>query len=262
MVLLFSRDLKEACKLIEGTFHVEEKEDTILRLLPDQFGYGSIHYQLATPDTWQDVPTLKGLRGLNAEVQVRTAAQHIWAAASHVLQYKHEEDIPVPIRRSIVRAAAMLEIVDLEFERVLDARSGYLVESGSFSDSELLNSDSIRLLLDSVLPDKNRKPPEPYSEILEELRLIEITDIGQLREILERHLDALNSKEAEQVRRCENDFQEGNPLTGTSEERYRKGVYFSHAGLTRNVLELEYGKKFKDLLGELRRVRSITDSSE
>jgi ppGpp synthetase/RelA/SpoT-type nucleotidyltranferase len=41
-----------------------------------------------------------GLGGLRAEVQVRTTAQHIWAAASHKLQYKHEESDAVNGSRS------------------------------------------------------------------------------------------------------------------------------------------------------------------
>lgn len=61
------------------------------------------------------------MSGLKAEVQVRTVTQHVWAAASHVLQYKQEASVPLPVRRSIYRVSALLETVDLEFERVLSS---------------------------------------------------------------------------------------------------------------------------------------------
>jgi ppGpp synthetase/RelA/SpoT-type nucleotidyltranferase len=60
------------------------------------------------------------------ELQLRTLAQHIWAVASHKLQYKREASVPVPIRRSINRVSALLEMVDLEFDRVLLEREQYV----------------------------------------------------------------------------------------------------------------------------------------
>ena len=78
------------------------------------------------PDDWLNVPTFREFKGLRAELQIRTLAQQLWAAASHKLQYKRESSVPYPIRRSIHRVAALLETVDLELERVLSERDPHL----------------------------------------------------------------------------------------------------------------------------------------
>lgn len=100
------------------------------------------------------VPSLNTLGGLAAEIQVRTMAQHIWAASSHVLQHKNESNVPLPVSRSIHRVSALLETVDFELERVLIDRERYSAEI-NLSSEEPLNVDSLRKLLDSLLP-----PPE------------------------------------------------------------------------------------------------------
>lgn len=119
LILLFKRDLPAVQDLISESFSVVSHEDTSARLSETQFGYQSVHYVIKLPGDWLRVPTLADFTGLRAEIQVRTLAQHIRAAASHKLQYKSESNVPAPIRRSIYRVSAILETVDLEFERVL-----------------------------------------------------------------------------------------------------------------------------------------------
>ena len=101
--------------------------------------YQSLHYIIRIPKHWLKVSTFADLGELKAEIQLRTLAQHIWAATSHKLQYKHEDSVPPPIRRSIYRVSALLETVDLEFERVLAERGTYIEESakGTVQDEPL-----------------------------------------------------------------------------------------------------------------------------
>jgi GTP pyrophosphokinase len=58
----------------------------------------------------------KPFDGLKAEIQVRTIGQHAWAAISHALQYKREQDAPVNVQRRLARLAGLLELVDDESE--------------------------------------------------------------------------------------------------------------------------------------------------
>lgn len=83
IVLLFRRDQEKVCDIIREYFEVVGVEDTINRLSADQFGYGSVHFQIRLKAEWLVLPTLSELRGLQTEIQVRTASQHIWAEASH-----------------------------------------------------------------------------------------------------------------------------------------------------------------------------------
>ena len=131
IILLFRRDIVTVSKLLAETFEVLSTEDTATRLSEAQFGYQSLHHIIRVPKSWLSVPTFFDLGELKTEIQLRTLAQHIWAAASHKLQYKHEESVPPPIRRSIHRVSALLETVDLEFERVLTDRGTYIAEASS-----------------------------------------------------------------------------------------------------------------------------------
>jgi putative GTP pyrophosphokinase len=99
-----------------NTFDIIKQENTTRKLREDQFGYSSMHYVVRFPKDWLVVPAMALFGEMKAEIQVRTIAQHLWADASHILQYKNEENIPEPIKRSIHRVSAILETVDLEFE--------------------------------------------------------------------------------------------------------------------------------------------------
>ena len=240
IIFLFKRDLDKIYETIEQNFEILQKEDTQQRLGTDQFGYGSMHYVLAPPENWLNVPTLRRLHGLRAEVQVRTASQHIWASASHMLQYKRESDVPITFRRSINRAAALLETVDLEFERVLNERKRYLEQIKNVEEKETLNVDSLRSLLDKILPKKNKKVDEPYAELLEDLCQLNITTVKALEDIIKRNWDVATKKEANKVSSNIERLENGKKITGTSIPRVLTGVYFSHVGLVRIALSNEF----------------------
>jgi putative GTP pyrophosphokinase len=241
IILLFKHDLDKACEIIERNFEILQKEDALQRLGPDKFGYGSIHYELLLDEKWLSVPSLRRLRGLQAEVQVRTASQHIWATVSHLLQYKQESDVPVPIRRSINRAAAILEIVDLEFERLLNERENYLSQIESIDENETLNTDTLRHLLDKVLPEKNKLGNEDYAELLKDLRLFKVTTVRGLKDIITRNWDSMIKEEEKQ---CSLN------LDIVETERQIKGVYFNHMGLVREALRSEFGTDFDNYMHE------------
>src|SRR5262249_41621118 len=115
IILQFRRDVAKIIELLAKNFKIVEQYDTAERLKADQFGYSSIHFVVELQDSWLAVPTMSAFGGTRAEIQVRTTAQHIWAAASHTLQYKNEASVPPGIRRAIHRVSALLETVDLEF---------------------------------------------------------------------------------------------------------------------------------------------------
>jgi hypothetical protein len=58
-----------------------------------------------------------------AEVQVRTALQHAWAAIDHKLQYKQPQSrgLPANLQRDLFRLSALLELADKEFSALREA---------------------------------------------------------------------------------------------------------------------------------------------
>lgn len=236
LILLYRRDVEKVCQLISKNFTVVRQYDTQERLKEDQFGYSSVHFVVELLENWLAVPTLAVLGNLRAEIQVRTLAQHIWAEASQSLQYKQETNVPPLVLRAIYRVSALLETVDLEFERVLEQRESYRLEANVSGTEDKLNVDLLEKTLDSLLPKANKKEEENYSELLKDLTVFHIDTQEQLRALIEKHLDQALAAERVAFANRLQALNEGKPVRGTTPERIRKGVYYSHAGLVRRIL--------------------------
>ncbi|UVK96470.1 GTP pyrophosphokinase family protein [Pseudomonas sp. B21-048] len=243
VVLLFRKDLERVKDIISKNFDLISSEDTGDRLGDSEFGYQSHHYSVKVPQSWLSVPTLAGLGEFTMEFQVRTLAQHIWAAASHKLQYKQEAGVPPPIRRSINRVSALLETVDLELQRVLEERGSYtddmLAQSrhGASLD-EPLNVDNLAVILGDVFPSKNKAEFEDYSDLLDDINQLGVAGSLQVREIFDKHYGDVMKKEHFYV------SSRGKGQVGS----HRPGVYFRHVGMGRQALRLEFGD---DVMSEL-----------
>jgi ppGpp synthetase/RelA/SpoT-type nucleotidyltranferase len=256
LILLFQRDVRATCDTIEKQFKIVSSEDTAARLSEDQFGYGSMHYVVELPESWLNVPTLKGFRGFKAEIQVRTLAQHMWAAASHALQYKHETGVPPPLRRTIHRASALLEVVDLEFERVLSEKEAYKDTLSKSTGTELLNVDSMERILDEILPAGNKMDSgEPYSGALEDLNHFGITTPEKLRQLLTKHRDTIMKADRSRVAK-------GQQPEFNKEQNMRiaRGVFYAHVGLVREALDTEFGEKWEEYLDDRYEAETKTEA--
>lgn len=243
-ILLFKRDAESASALIEKKFKIINREDTLERLAESQFGYSSTHFVVEVLSEWLEVPTLQRFEGLKAELQVRTVAQHLWAASSQVLQYKKEVSVPRPVRRAIYRVSALLEMIDLEFERVLADRDKYTKELDVTSDKEILNVDSLARVHESIWPKQNHAEYEDSNDLLNDLLLFEIKTPDRLRQILQKHRDAMLEGDA---RTAEEALAKGG-LAPFAEQRAKAGFFYTWTGLTRNAMELEFGDKWKHYL--------------
>ena len=245
ILLLFRRDVAEACRIIEANFTVVRAYDTRDRLAADQFGYASRHIIVRVPDSWLAVPTIRDLGDLSAEIQVRTLSQHAWAETSQFFQYKRENTVPPQVRRTVARVAALLETVDLELERVLQERDGYRATSDEQEPTELLNVDNLETILDSLLPSANKdKPRESYAVLLEELNHVGIRDACALKEFVRANLDislARDCMAAHELQRLSE--KGGKPVPGRAAE----GRYFNHGGLVRCMLRDRFPKEMQTL---------------
>ncbi len=241
VVLLFARDVHPVLEAIRTHFDIVSIEDAQDKLGADRFGYLSNHCVIRLKPEWSKIPTFSNLPRLNVEVQIRTLAQHMWAAASHKLQYKREQAVPLPVRRTLNRVAALLETVDLEVERLLDERSDYRMAISSPQrptplEGDRLNVDLLETVLNELLPTDNKGADEPYDELLSELARKGITKVGPLRDLVTAWLPAAMEEEERYLSRNRSLMDQGKALVGTSEDRIRSGVYFSHVGLIRNTL--------------------------
>lgn len=247
VIFLFQRDLEPFHTALASAFDVISSEDTGMRLSDAQFGYQSRHYVLSPPESWKSVPSLAALVGQVVEVQARTLAQHIWAAASHKLQYKHEESVPVPVRRAIHRVSALLETVDLELGRVLTERDEYALALSRKSDAaDPLNVAVVEAVFDEILPPQNKDPgAEDYAEIVEDLQHFGVFNRESLRSLILDNLNAVMHVERDEVARriAEDDYDLLPHIGESAAARLERGVFFTHAGLAREALCERFGNE-------------------
>lgn len=242
IITVFENDIEKICNMVRDTFVILREEDTRKRLKESQFGYGSIHFEIELDKTWLSIPTFKGLGNLRIELQIRTASQHIWAVSSHILQYKKENDVPESIKRTIHRIAVLLELVDLEFKRVLEEQEKYNREIDILRMADLLlNTSILKFFLEKELPEKNNAyENENYSELLVDLSKNGIETAQELIKLIRKHYDSMIQYDRDMVRDIKNQY---NELEYLNNKRLKNGVYFTFTGLVRKVLEFEFGEQ-------------------
>ena len=242
VIVLFKSDIEKVCSLVRANFDIIDEENVSERLSDDQFGYQSTHYTIKLPSPWLLLPTLSDLKGLKAEIQIRTLSQHIWAVASHKLQYKQENNVPLPLRRSINRVSALLETVDLEFDRVLVERQEYKDrELQDINDDSGFNVDVLEKLCDELLPAENKyHGHENYSELLNELLLNNVSNASEFKLLVKSNLDAQLVNDRDSV--AHGDFDEPDEV-----ERAKSGVYFTHVGLVRGCIQDSLQDKYRHI---------------
>ena len=239
VVFLFMRDEKDGRRLIEENLEILSSEDTVERLSSDQFGYGSIHYQVRPKPEWLAVPTMAELAGLQAEIQVRTVSQHIWAEVSHALQYKREAQVPDPIKRSLYRVSALLDLVDLEFERFLEDREAYEESLKAETLEAKLNPDLVRWIVAENLPIENASDEENYGDLLDDLTTAGVTRAEELAAMIEEKRDQVNALEAAALEDARTAVREGKEVGDQEKDRLDRGVYHSRVGLVNLALRLK-----------------------
>lgn len=173
------------------------------------FGYSSFHLVVSLKEAaFQQEDNLSDFSDLKVEIQVRTILQHAWAEIDHSLGYKYEGNVPDKYRRSFSRLAAMLEMGDIEFDRL---RRGLTSYKGSLDKSidkggrmVQLNQDSLFLFLKKNSQLKELKElmsvrfnvnyVESYwtPELIERFEMLGIKTIYSLEKALKKNKDHLS----------------------------------------------------------------------
>lgn len=235
VIVLFARDIARVDTAIGETFQILEADDKGKRHGVDQFGYASVHVDVSIPREWSIVPSIRAFDRFAAEIQIRTVAQHMWAAASHELQYKVEQSVPDEVRRSIHRIASLLETVDTEYEHLLVEREQYRARIEADRADSRLNTDILRAVLDGRLPRRNKAGYEPYSMLVWELTKLGIVRRNDLEALIDRHLETALAEDRDPVgRRADHDTDH----------------FFTHTGLLNIMLEREFGVGFHSIIFE------------
>jgi hypothetical protein len=134
--------------------------------------------------------------------------------------------------------------VDLELERVLSEREEYRTVLAATPASEiakniegLLDVDLLQRLLSESLPAANKKEGENYGALLQDLSRAGIRTTGELQNLIRTHYQMVLEKEHQYVQTNIDNIKQGKPIIGTSTDRIKRGVYFTHVGLARTILD-------------------------
>lgn len=253
IITLFQRDALKTALLVEQQFKLIKKYRTEDKLGYDQFGYSSIHMIIEVPTEWRSVPTLSNLVGMKMEIQIRTLSQHSWAEASKVLQYKQEENVPKPLKRSIGRISALLETVDIELERLLKDREEYISSiQKTTTVSKRLNIDLLNQLLLASLPECNYSKDDDTSVLLENLIDLGYDTTDKVLNLINGNLqpaiveDKLRAAELQTISEGEYYIYFQNVAEGKS--RLKNGVFYSFSGLVRTMLDIEMKMTWREAL--------------
>lgn len=168
VICFYNEDLLAIDAIIKDQFVVISYSNKSQELDDDQFGYASNHYVVQLKDEWLQAPNFRGLKGLKVEIQVRTILMHAWAAISHKLLYKKNDDVPKEFKRKLNRLSALIELADEQFDDIKNMKVEY--QNNVVVDENLsLNADSFLALMRKYFPNRDIFESD-ISNILSEVR--------------------------------------------------------------------------------------------
>jgi ppGpp synthetase/RelA/SpoT-type nucleotidyltranferase len=211
VILYYPSEVDIVANLLGSEFEVIDRQDHGAKV-PDVFGYSSVHLVCKVSEARKSLPEWSPFKDLHFEVQIRTVLQHAWAAISHRLAYKSDEEIPADTGRLLYRVAALLETGDELFDsfraRVEHIRSEYEEKSATDQWRELpIDLDSITEAWDAMWPKAilekiksfgfqmaddelaNRVFKHNLSSLTDACRQIGISTLGDLRDIASTGLE-------------------------------------------------------------------------
>jgi GTP pyrophosphokinase len=126
VIAYYLEDVERIEEIVQREFVVDEKNssDKLDELEPDRFGYRSIHYIVSLSKARSQLAEWGLFDGKLAEIQLRTATQHAWAAVEHKLSYRRAREAPRDLRRRLMRLSALFELADEQFSVVRNRLEG------------------------------------------------------------------------------------------------------------------------------------------
>jgi ppGpp synthetase/RelA/SpoT-type nucleotidyltranferase len=153
VITYYIEDLDVVGELIADEFDVDwaNSVNPAQSVEPDKFGYVAPSYVVRLSAARRALSEWSSYADSRAEIQVRTIAQHAWAAVDHKLRYKRGDDAPPELQRDLSRLSALFELADKEFSdirtRMADITASYTERVGRGELQIDLNRDSLQSYL-------------------------------------------------------------------------------------------------------------------
>ena len=139
----YEEEIDTVAKIISDEFEIDNFHSIDKRIKDfDRFGYSSLHFVLKLNSKRARLIEYSQFKDYKFEVQIRSLLQHTWAEIEHDIGYKAKDVIPTELKRRFSRIAALLEIVDDEFNRLKQENNKY---NSDIFKLKKTNSKSIEL---------------------------------------------------------------------------------------------------------------------
>ena len=205
VICLFRSDIERIGEIIYAQFDVDTKDDKLLSMSQQEFGYFSVHYVSRLPKRYAG-PRYDEIKGLRFEVQVRTIAMHAWATVSHYLAYKSSLSVPSNLKKDFSALSALFHLADSQFEsfaqasqeakRSAEAKADKADKASDLLDAEI-NLHTLTEYLKWKYPDREHAVASTISTLAEELVLKKYVTIADLDSDLEKCSEILPMFEQE-----------------------------------------------------------------
>jgi ppGpp synthetase/RelA/SpoT-type nucleotidyltranferase len=113
-------EIEPVVEIAERLFACANRENKVDTLGPETVGYLSTHLDVRLRNEDSLLLTYPPSK-FQAELQVRTLAQHLWSEMSHDAFYKNDDTLnplSTPLKRRVYLLAGTLEVADNEFNRL------------------------------------------------------------------------------------------------------------------------------------------------
>lgn len=133
IICQFVEDIERVVDIIKKRTDMEVKSEKDYISHMKESGYRSYHMIV-----YYEVQTLKGVKKIQVEIQIRTLAMNFWSTIEHSLQYKYKKNIPEHIRKKLTSAADAIILLDNEMSSVrseiMDAQNSFQIQANLVKD--------------------------------------------------------------------------------------------------------------------------------
>jgi putative GTP pyrophosphokinase len=204
-VVTFLEDqVQQIVGVIRELFEVDEvnSKDRSESLGHDRLGYRSTHFVCVLGKGRDALPEHESLGHLKFEIQVRTVLQHAWAELAHDRSFKFKTGLPVKLERKLNLYSGMLEIVDSGFDEIAKEIDRYNATVSSASTKELSKIEIDSISINRFFSDIEEKygieiirfGQGVLADVINELRLFGISNIGELEKLAPTNLIEIEKK--------------------------------------------------------------------
>ncbi|AQT79627.1 hypothetical protein B1R94_10635 [Mycolicibacterium litorale] len=199
IVCLFIDDLDTVDGIIRRCFNVLKREDKVRSADPESWSYQSIHYDCILADS-DSGARYDEIKAITFEIQVRTILQDAWATVEHYLAYKGLTTVPDALKRDFSALAGLFHIADDQFQKLSNAsrqseveaedQLGEAAAAGGVMDEPIrLNRSTLKAALRQMFSDRRESDDVQYSELVDQLVHIGISDVSSLRQAIADGID-------------------------------------------------------------------------